>query len=82
MTIKPPTPAQLKNANMAAIPNLPAIVVESGDHVRVWNGTNFVVAPTDTPYTTTLYAVPNSWEAKEIMPENYLGGSALGEHAL
>jgi hypothetical protein len=76
-----PTPAQLKNANMAAIPNLPAIVVESGDHVRVWDEKTetFPLAPADTPYTTTLYAVPDSWIAQETEePELYLGGSALG----
>jgi len=79
MTIKPPTPTQLKNANMGLVPNLPAIVVENGKVVRVWNGTNFVKAPANTPYTTQLYAVDGSWIAKSTEePHLYLGGSALG----
>ena len=68
---------------MGIVPNLPAIVVENGDHLRVWdeNTETFPLAPADTPYTTTLYAVPNSWMPKEE-PDLYLGGSALGDAPL
>lgn len=80
-----PTPTQLSKANMAAIPNLPVIVVKNGDHVRVWDEKTetFPLAPADTPYTTTLYAVPGSWLAQtEEDPDLYLGSSALGGHEI
>jgi hypothetical protein len=76
MTTKPPTTAQLEKAGLALIPNLAATVVQNGDKARVWNGTSFVVAPADTPYTTLLYAVPNSWEERGGL--SYMGGSYLG----
>ncbi len=82
MAIKPPTPAQLAANNMAPVPNLPAMVTEKGDHVRTWNGKSFILAPANTPYTTQLYAVPNSWVQEEQGPELYLGGSALGQTPL
>lgn len=68
MTIKPPTPAQIAAAKLAPVPSLSAIVAANGDKMRVWNGKNFVVAPSETPYGTQFYAVPNSWETSAPVP--------------
>ena len=58
-----PTPAQLKAANMAPMPNLAVIVEENGDKVRQWDARTekFTVVTGPVLVTTQLYAVANSW---------------------
>ena len=56
-----PSPAQLANSGLVALPNNAQITIKNGWALRFWNVNQWALATEQTPIGTQLYAVPQ-WQ--------------------